>query len=258
MSKTTAIILAAGKGTRLRPYTDEKPKCMVEVQGRSLLDWQIEVLRKSGIEDIVVVSGFKSEKIPDDKATKVQNHEYDSTNMVYSLFCAEAYLQNEVIITYGDILYQSSVVENVINTRQDIVIPSDEEWKAYWEKREENPLDDAETFKTGENNKVLELGQKASSIEEVQGQFIGMIKLTGQGCRIVKEAYQNCLTNPECKNNAWDSSRPLENAYMTDLLNYLAKEKGCVHYQPIQRGWFEIDDKEDLEVAEKEWRGWAH
>ncbi len=83
-----AVILAAGCGTRLRPLTDNRPKCMVELAGSSLLERQLMVLRAAGIDQITVVTGFRSDKIDADGCHLVHNPDYDVTNMVATLFSA--------------------------------------------------------------------------------------------------------------------------------------------------------------------------
>ena len=95
-----AIILAAGQGTRLRPLTDDIPKCMVEVNGKPILNRQLDTLQSAGIENIIVVTGYEENKINDPRITKVFNEEYASTNMLYSLLCAEDYMEGNVIVTF--------------------------------------------------------------------------------------------------------------------------------------------------------------
>ena len=81
-----AIILAAGQGTRLRPLTDNKPKCMVELLGKPLIQHQLETLRRNGIDEIHIATGYMQEKIDFERTTKHFNPKYESTNMVYTLF----------------------------------------------------------------------------------------------------------------------------------------------------------------------------
>lgn len=247
---TTAIILAAGQGTRLRPLTNEIPKCMIEVNRKPMISWQLDTLKSVGINNIVVVAGYKENKINDLRIKKVINKHFDTTNMIYSLFCAEEYFTGNVIITYGDIIYSEEVLTKLIEDERDIVIASDEDWLEYWESRCEDPLSDAETFKKGQGGKVVSLGKKADCVDEIEGQFIGIIKLSPKGVQRIKEEYYICKDDPECSSNAWGSGRDLKNAYMTDLMNYFA-QNGELFFNPINRGWFEVDDPEDLEIAEK-------
>lgn len=248
MNNYTAIILAAGQGTRLRPLTDDIPKCMVEVAGKPLFVRQVETMKKCGINNIVVATGYKEEAIPSEGVTKIFNKNYATTNMIESLMCAEEYIKGDLIISYGDIIYSESVLKSLMENKKNIVIASDEEWRPYWESRCENPLDDAETFEKGEGDKVQSLGNKANYIEEIEGQFIGLIKLSHLGCEVLKKEYYICKNNEAYRQNAWNRGRELKNAYMTDLMNHLA-EKGDLFYHSINRGWYEVDNMEDLKIA---------
>ena len=103
---TKAIILAAGQGTRLLPYTKDLPKCMVEICGKPLIEFQLEVLRSCGISDVNLVVGYESHKLESYGIPTYKNDNFDCTNMLYSLFCAEAAFQDDgdLIIAYGDIV----------------------------------------------------------------------------------------------------------------------------------------------------------
>ena len=96
-----AIILAAGEGKRLRPYTDDRPKCMVDVCGSSLIERQLSVLNSEGVSDITIVGGYKSHMLRPYSDNLLENINYSSTNMVWTLFCAEEQLQGNVLICYG-------------------------------------------------------------------------------------------------------------------------------------------------------------
>lgn len=244
----TAIILAAGQGTRLRPFTDHVPKCMVEVKGKPMIKWQTDVLRSAGIENIIAVTGYKEDKIPADGITKVYNPEFASTNMVYSLFCAEEFIKGDLLICYGDIVYSRETAEMMIQNENDIVIAADEDWQSYWGERFEDPLSDAETFIKRPGNKVESLGKKAESADQIESQYIGLTRLSPAGCSMIRDLYHQVEHDPVRRNNAWNSGRTIENAYMTDMLNHIAGS-GKLHYQPIYGGWFEVDDPEDLKIA---------
>lgn len=244
----TAIILAAGKGTRLRPLTNEKPKCMVPVGGKPMLERQLDLLTRCGIKDIIVVTGYLEEKISDHRITKVHNPDFDTTNMIYSLFCAEEYLRGNIIVAYGDIIYSEEVLKKLMQSKKDMVIASDQEWLQYWQRRFDDPLSDAESFVKGPDERVRSVGQVPGSKDDIEGQFIGLIKFSEKGCQKLKQAYKQCENSDTCAVNAWDSSRSLRNAYMTDILNHFARE-GALNYIPIRRGWFEVDDTKDLEIA---------
>ena len=91
-----AIILAAGQGTRLRPLTKNKPKCLVKLAGKSLLDHQLEVLRAAGIYDIHVVAGYRADQLDRPEFTRHINKRFAETNMVNTLFAAESVMTGKM------------------------------------------------------------------------------------------------------------------------------------------------------------------
>jgi len=100
-----AIILAAGEGKRLRPLTESKPKCLINLFGKSILQRQIETLKKCNINDISIVIGYLGERIKMPDVTYFHNFNYNTTNMLETLFCAREKLSDSVIISYGDIVF---------------------------------------------------------------------------------------------------------------------------------------------------------
>ena len=135
-----AIILAAGEGKRLRPYTNDRPKCMVEIEGVSLIDRQIKILRSKGVEEIIIIGGYKSDMLEGKGNKLVTNPRYHETNMVWSLFCAEEFLVGDVIISYGDIVYSSKIISALVNSNYDISVTIDMNWESYWRDRNEESL----------------------------------------------------------------------------------------------------------------------
>jgi len=153
-----AIILAAGEGQRLRPLTENKPKCLVELGGRPILDWQIDVMHSCGIKDIVVVKGYQADKIVREDVRYYINHDYDTTNMVMTLWCAKDELEGEVVISYGDIVYTEDVLKRLVMAPYDISVVVDLDWQKYWQKRFADPLQDAEAFKMDAQGKIRVIG----------------------------------------------------------------------------------------------------
>ena len=112
-----AIILAAGRGTRMKELTDDRPKCLVKLRGRALLDLQLEALREAGIEKIAVVTGYRREMLASRGLTEFYNSRWAETNMVSSLACAEDWLKLEpCIVSYSDIFYDSYAVKSLMKS----------------------------------------------------------------------------------------------------------------------------------------------
>ena len=122
------IVLAAGQGTRLRPLTNTRPKCLVNINGKSLLDWHMLVARRGGIKNIAIVRGYKREMIDEPHVTYFENMEYKTTNMVETLWCAESVFGDEFIVSYGDILYETRVLENLLSTNYAVGVVVDRGW----------------------------------------------------------------------------------------------------------------------------------
>ena len=238
-----AVILAAGMGSRIQAFTINKPKCLIKVKGKEILERQIEVYSSAGINQIIVVTGYLANKIKSPKIIKIHNDDYQSTNMLYSLMCAKEFLNEDLIVSYGDIVFKEEVLHKLINSQADATVVSDKSWLKYWKTRFDNPLEDAESFEKYNECLVKSLGDKAKDASEVQGQYIGLMKFSKQGCENLINLYNSFLNNKKKLNN-----KLVTKAYMTDILNVLSSMKR-LSYVEINRGWFEIDTEKDLEVA---------
>ena len=245
------IILAAGKGERLRPLTNDKPKCMVELFGKSILEWQIETFQKFGIKDITIVTGYKSELIHYPQLNLIKNHEFDSTNMVETLFCAREKLLDSTIVSYADILFQDNVLKGIIDSNVDISVVVDKNWIEYWKIRNENPIDDAESLKINSNGYLTSIGQKVENIEEIQGQYIGLMKFQNTGVSELKSFYDKSKKLSFSGINPLNKKLKFQNSYMTDLLHSMILEGHKLKSIDIQNGWLEIDTISDFELYQK-------
>lgn len=238
--KLKAILLVAGEGRRLRPYTLDRPKCLVEINEKSLLDRQIEILESEGINNIVLIGGYKAEMLKN-KGNKLKiNTKFFETNMVWTLFSAEEELEGSVIVSYGDIVYSQEVLKKLINSKEDIAVVIDKDWESYWRARNEDPLDDAETLRVDQDGRICDIGNRPSTIEEVQGQYIGLMKFSPKGLSYIKKIFNNSIGNGKLLN------KPIEVAYMTDLLQACINEDFPVSSIEINGGWVEIDTVSDL------------
>ena len=247
----TLIILAAGEGSRLRPETNNKPKCMVEVNGIPMIRHQISVAKSCGINRIVVIKGYHGDKINAKDVTFVENEEYARTNMVRTLFCAEEFITSPVIISYGDIIYNSNVLNSLINSKSEISVVIDKGWKNYWESRFDSVLDDAETLKINGKGDIIEIGQKPKTVSEIQGQYIGMTKIQNGGVDSFFSLYRKELKEYNKGRRFVSNSRNLDELYMTDMLQALIKLGSKVHPVWINGEWLEVDDISDLKIATK-------
>ena len=244
-----AIILAAGKGERLQPLTNDKPKCLVELFGKSLLEWQIKAFQNSGITDITIVSGYKSDLINFPEITILKNEKYESTNMVETLFSAKEKMLDSTIVSYGDIIFEKNVLESLINSPNDISVIVDKQWKRLWEKRFQDPLSDAESLII-EDGCIVEIGQKVNSYEKICGQYIGLMKFQGSGIDLIKRHYEEAKNQANTGTNPLNASLPFEKSYLTDFLYSLIRGGATIKAVPVNNGWLEIDTLSDLDLYE--------
>lgn len=236
------IILAAGQGTRLRPLTNDRPKCMVELKDKPLIQYQLDLFKKFDIQDINVVTGYLEEKIDFKNIKKFYNPNYASTNMLYTLFCARELFDgsDDILISYGDIIYNSDVLTKVIDSNAKVNVVVDKDWKKYWQARMENPLEDAETLKIGHDGNIKELGKKPYSYNDIEGQYIGLIKLRKDFVLDFKEYYETLD-----KTSIYDG-KDYNNMYMTSFLQLITENVEPLHPVYIHNGWMEVDAPSDL------------
>ena len=245
------IILAAGRGSRLTPLTDDKPKCLVKLFGKSLLEWQIEKFKKFGINDISVVTGYKKELISFDGIKIYHNKNFEKTNMIETLFCAKKEINETVIVSYGDIIFEDSVVKKLIESKEDFSVVVDKEWKKYWSIRFNNPLDDVESLILDSENNIKNIGQKTTTLDEIQGQYIGLMMFKGNSTDIIKNFYEKMKKISKIDINPLNSNLPFELSYMTDFLQGLINEKYKLKAILIKNGWLELDSMQDYEIYNK-------
>ncbi len=177
-----AIILAAGRGSRMKSLTEEKPKCLVEVRGKTLLDWQIDAMRAAGIHDIGIVTGYKRELLTGRGLVEFHNPRWAETNMVSSLEYAGEWLRSDsCIVSYSDIFYGPEAVQSLMQCSAALAVTFDPNWLSLWTRRFGDPLLDAETFRISSDYYLIEIGNKPRSVEEIEGQYMGLLKFTPEG-----------------------------------------------------------------------------
>lgn len=246
-----AIILAAGQGQRLHSLTNDKPKCMVKLFTKSLLDWQIKNFHNLDIFDISIVKGYKAETITIPNVNYFLNSKYEETNMVETLFCAENKLEGDIIISYGDIIFEKNILKNLMDDNTDISVVIDKNWKTYWEMRFTNPLNDAESLVLGDDGFIKNIGQPVKEIDQIQGQYIGLMKFQNQGVEILKQFYKKVRNMSKSGLNPLNSSIPFQKSYMTDLLQGLINDGNKIKCIPIYGGWLELDSIDDYNLYNK-------
>lgn len=232
-----AIILAAGRGKRLRPLTDKVPKCLLEVANIPLIEYQIRNLLENGIEDIVICAGYKRGKIkifcqkifPSVNIKIVENADFLDTNNMYSLYLCRQYLDRDIILMNGDVIFDEAIIRK-LRSESDSCVCVDR--KVY----------------AGESMKiVVEKGfvrdiSKAISPAKSYGVSIDVYKINEKDLAILNLNLQRIIEVEE-KLNQW-----------TEVLLQKLFQKGEVLAKPLDIGnskWVEIDTYDDLNAAEQ-------
>jgi L-glutamine-phosphate cytidylyltransferase len=242
-----AIIVAAGPSSRLRPLTNEKPKCLLEIGGKTILQRALGALKQNAIEKIVVVRGYQGHLINYPSVIYYENPNYKQNNILRSLFYAEDEIDDDFIFSYSDILYSKSVVEKLIRSQGDVALIVDVNWRQHYQGRDLHPISEAELVKV-EKGRVTRIGKEVVKVDEAHGEFIGLAKFTKSAAQAMRTAFHQVAE--ECPAAPFHHAGCLEKAYMTDMLQELIDRGARVQNVDIKGDWMEIDTPQDLERAQ--------
>lgn len=235
-----AIILAAGRGSRMGTLTGEQPKCLAMLAGRTLLDWQLQALKRAGITRIAIVRGYRGELLRRAGVEFFDNPRWADTNMVMSLACASDWLKNsECIVSYSDIVYTSTVVRRLAEVRADLAVSYDVNWLALWARRFPDPLQDAESFTTDGNGRLADIGSRVTSLDRIRGQYMGLLKFSPAGWQTAEQEIG--ASSPTVR----------DKLDMTSLLKRLLDKDVRVDTVACTEPWFEVDSAADLALYEE-------
>ena len=231
------IILCAGKGRRM---SINYPKSLLKINTKHSILKNIYInFIKQGVKnkDIIFATGYKPELIKKEiggKINSIRNKKYASTNMVFTLMNAVKKIDDDIIITYSDIVYDIKNIKKIINNKSQFITFIDKKWKKLWKTK--NKLEsDSETLKI-KDNIILELGKKTKNIKSVQARYVGLTKISKKNLRIIKKIYFDKLKiNPVF----------FLKIDMTNFFNLLIQNKFILNYLQIVGKWDEFDDEGD-------------
>ena len=243
------LILAAGTGRRLAPLTDEIPKCMVNLNGVPIIDYNLQNLAQGGVQKVTLVTGYRGDVLQsylEAKSTKLalsflENKEYLNTNMSHSLMLALHAIDEEadIIISYSDIVFNHEIIKKLSLAMGDFCVVVDEKWRDLWEKRMSNPIEDVESLRI-QSGEIVEIGQNVDNLNEVQGQYIGLIKISTKGRQRLEFVFKELV-----KAHGEDVAK---NMYLTDLIQKYIELFGGVKPVFTDGGWLEVDSVADLDA----------
>jgi L-glutamine-phosphate cytidylyltransferase len=242
-----AIFIAAGEGSRMGNLTKMIPKPLIDVNGISILDRQICLLQKFGIDEIIVIRGPHPETYKLN-VQYVDDVEFQKHDQLGSLMVAKKNIQNDTLIIFGDILFDESVLMKVLENKNDITIAVDMNWEKY-ESRYENPIEEADKVAISDG-KIKRIFKDMKEIDENLeiGEFIGLMKLTKDGSNNFNYVYDKLDIS---KNGKFHDALSFKKAKLVDFLQEIIEHGIEIEPTIINGKWCEIDTHEDLELAKK-------
>jgi choline kinase len=244
-----ALILAAGRGARLRPLTDDRPKCLVRLGGRTLLDWELAALRAAGIDDVAIVTGWRGARVRRRGLVRFRNRAWRRTDMVASLLCARRWLaEGPCLVAYGDSVHHPAVLRRLAAADHDVAIAYDTGWGALWRARFARPEEDAESLRVV-RGRVRAIGGRLRHCEDADGQFMGLFRLTPRGLARIESALAALGTAARAR------------LQTTQLLAALVAAGTSVGAIATSGRWCEVDGPDDVALYERRLRagaGWRH
>ena len=256
MTPTRAILIAAGRGKRLGPHTEDVPKCMVQVGAKPILGWVWDAFRAAGIDELVVIRGYRGDVLESfvrslvGNARFVDNTEWPTNNVLLSLACARPFLDRPCLISYSDIIFTPEVARTATASPAEIALVIDREFRAIYAGRTEHPLDEGEVADLMPDGSVARVGKRALPPADAIGEFIGLTKLGARGAATVARALDGLARRFDGRDHEpFQRARTYRNAYLTDLWQELVDTGIRIDPVLIDGCWREIDTGQDLERA---------
>lgn len=253
-----AIIIAAGFQKELLPLIKDRPKCLLDIKGRSILERQLEVLHRCGIQDVVVIRGYRKERLALPTLRCYDNDRYEETGELYSLFVAEEEIRGRFLFLYSDILFDEAILEKLLRSKADISIAVDRAWPDQRERFLDpaKPIDLVITknppryhhrfLPSEDDDTVLRIGQRINP-EEASGEFMGMAHFSARGAEHLLHAYRQA--RGRYQGGLFHEAETLERAAFTDMLQELITQGYEVSCVNLYKGWLDIDTFEDYQRA---------
>ena len=252
----TAVILCAGQSQGLLPLTEELPKPMLDIKGKTILERQIDVLNACGIKDVAVVRGYKKDAIKIPNARFYDNDEFATTSEAFSLFRAAKELKGPFLFLYGDILFERSHLEKLLKSPADVSIVVDRAYGETGRPESNRGTPDLVVLKDAQESGYRFLGAEAPhqvakvgrTIEPsaANGEFVGMAMFTAKGARTLTDCYHQLS---ETQKGNFHEADSLRHASFTDLVQELIDRGNEVRAIDVYKGWLEIDTFEDYRRA---------
>jgi len=243
--KIKAIIVAAGHDKRLGSLTKNLPKCMLDVKGKTIIERQIENLKNCGINDIIIVKGYKQEIIDIPDVKYYQNPDFEDNGILYSLFLAKGEMDCDFIFLYSDIIFDKKILERLLKRNADVDLIVDLNWKDRYNERISQPAGEAELVKV-KDDRIINIAKNIDR-KTAYGEFIGLAMFSKKGAENLKNCYKKSLE--KFKNKRFHEVPSIKKAYFTDMIQEMIDNGFEVNNLNIYGDWMEIDTFEDYRKA---------
>lgn len=226
--------MAAGKGSRLGDITNNKPKSFIEIEGKKLIEYNLDMLKKYGIEDVVIVTGYMAEEfeklLSNRKGIRFCfNPFYDTTNVLPSFWFGQEQLNDDFIYMHADTLCDTDIFEELLEHDGEIVLPADF-----------SPCDE-EAMKVKLINDEVKLINKTMDPESADGEFIGIAKITKKCIPAIKSVTDQIMKEQRFSSFFEVALQEIINKNLCKVTTIPTRDKF----------WCEIDFEEDYERAKK-------
>jgi len=244
-----AIILAAGKGSRMCKLTQNIPKPLLNINGKSIIERQLSSLKQNGILDIIIVIGPHYEKFNFKNVVCVNNLDYKKHDTLGSFMTARDYMNDEIITTYADQIFEEKIFKSMTKFTGDIGIAVDLDWEKNYVNRDQHPKSEAENVLIN-GNEILELRKNISECKENEkiGECLGLMKFSRKALKVFLDKYSELETSHKGK---FHDAPSLEKALISDMLQELIVSGIRISPIYVSGKWCEIDTPQDLQIARK-------
>ncbi len=231
-----AIILSAGQGKRLLPLTSHRPKCLLDISGKTVLEWQVETLASAGIDEIVVVTGYGAEKV-DGLVNRFLTHygvrtyynpEYASSDNLVSCWKVRQEMNQDFVLLNGDTIFEPLVIETLLNCKRapiTVTVSSKDRYDS----------DDMKVITR--QGRLVRIGKELAE-QEVTAESIGMILFRDNGPEIFRNGLERALEDPESRKR-----------WYLSVIDSIAREEQVMTCSITGFRWCEIDYPRDLKLA---------
>ena len=243
-----AIILAAGDGSRMGKLTQNIPKPLVMVNGKSIIERQLSILKQNKILDVIIITGSHNEKFNFKNVVYVNDLDHKKHDTLGSLITARDYMNDEIIITYADQIFDEKIMESINNFSGDIGIAVDLDWEKNYVNRDQHPKSEAENVLIN-GNEILELRKNISECKENEkiGECLGLMKFSRKASKVFLDKYSELEISHQGK---FHNAPSLEKALISDMIQELIDSEINVEPIYVSGKWCEIDTPQDLEIAQ--------